>query len=217
MILSGELEPGDPLPAEDSFSGEPVSRTALREAVKVLAAKGLVESRPKIGTRVRERRFWNLLDPDVLEWRLERGGDGAFFEDIIELRRIIEPEAARLAAERASDDEIERLLETFHALEAAGSDEDRYLEPDLRFHALILEACHNELLAQVGSTLREALRAVFVAARSKESIARATPLHGRIAQAIAARDPAGAERATRMLIDDTARDVAKAGARRRTR
>src|SRR5438477_494398 len=97
-IVGGELTPGEPLPSEDELTGElAVSRTVLREALKVLAAKGLVEPRPKTGTRVRERRFWNLLDPDVLAWRLETGSDSdpGFFRDIIELRRIIEPEAAR--------------------------------------------------------------------------------------------------------------------------
>ena len=210
-IVSGDLAPGEPLPAEEELTGElPVSRTVLREAVKVLAAKGLVESRPKTGTRVRERRFWNLLDPDVLAWRLETGQDASFLRDIIELRRIIEPEAARLAAERATDEEVRELEKTFREMEAAGSDPDAYLDPDLRFHALILDACHNELLAQMGTTLRGVFRALFVAARSPASYGRATPLHGAIVKAIAAHDPGGSEQAVRDLIDDTAADIERA-------
>src|SRR5881628_1717221 len=107
-ILRGDLAPGDPLPNEDELSGElAVSRTVLREAIKVLAAKRLVESRPKTGTRVRERSDWNLLDPDVLAWHLEAGLTDKFLQNTLELRGLIEPGAARLAALRATDEEIE--------------------------------------------------------------------------------------------------------------
>lgn len=202
-ILRGELAPGDPLPTEDELGGEaPVSRTALREAIKVLAAKGLVEMRPKTGTRVRERHFWNLIDPDVLTWRLEAGPGGGFYRDIVELRRIIEPAAARLAAARATEAEIAELEHTFSAMELAGSDPDAYLAPDLHFHALILEACHNELLGQMASNLRAVFRASLVATAG--AVPHATPLHGAIVAAIRARDGDAAEAAARTLIDDTA-------------
>src|SRR5437667_9243664 len=152
QIVSGGLMPGEPVPTEEELTGElAVSRTVLREVVKVLAAKGLVEARPKTGTRVRERNDWNLLDPDVLAWRLETAPDPLFFRDVIEVRRIIEPEAARLAAERATEEQIRELEETFREMEAASDDPDAYLAPDLRFHALILAACRNELLEQVAT------------------------------------------------------------------
>src|SRR5205814_3934470 len=102
-ILSGDLRPGDLLPAEPDLGA---SRTVVREAVKVLAAKGLVESRPKTGTRVRPRTAWNLIDPDVLAWRLETKPDRQFFQELIEIRRVVEPEVARLATTRATDDEV---------------------------------------------------------------------------------------------------------------
>jgi len=95
-IVRGELAPRDPVSGDEWADGE-LSRTALREAIKVLAGKGLVEMRPKTGTRVRERRFWNLLDPDVMAWRLEDTSDARLLRDVIDLRRVIEPEAARLA------------------------------------------------------------------------------------------------------------------------
>src|SRR5437773_10142973 len=102
-ILRGELKPGDPLPVDDGAGDEPeVGRTVLREAIKVLAAKRLVESRPKTGTRVRPRKDWNLLDPDVLAWQVEAGADAEFLAQALEVRRMIEPAAARLAAERAT-------------------------------------------------------------------------------------------------------------------
>src|SRR5207247_9937865 len=98
-IVRGELEADDPLPTEDELSGElSVSRTVLREAIKVLAAKRLVESRPKTGTRVQQRSEWNLLDPDVLAWQLAAGPGRRFLEDTLEARRLIGPAAAPVDA-----------------------------------------------------------------------------------------------------------------------
>ena len=103
QIVSGHLRPGDPLPPEDELTSDlAVSRTVLREAVRVLAAKGLVLARPKTGTRVRERSDWNILDPDVLSWRAEAGYDQKLYEETTEVRLAIEPLAARL--ELAADD-----------------------------------------------------------------------------------------------------------------
>jgi GntR family transcriptional regulator, galactonate operon transcriptional repressor len=207
QIMRGELEPGDIIPIDDLVVELGVSRTVLREAVKVLAAKGLVEARPKTGTRVRPRRAWNLLDPDVLGWRSEATPDGEFFRNIVELRRIVEPEATRLAAERATEAEIAAIESVFHEMEAAFDDMDAYLEPDLRFHELILEACHNELLAHMAGTMRAVFRALFVATipRTVDTSRRATALHGDILAAVAARSGDAAERAMRTLIEDTAK------------
>ena len=103
QIVGGTIQPGDPLPPEDELTSNlAVSRTVLREAVRVLAAKGLVEAKPKIGTRVRARSDWNILDPDVLSWRAETTNDRKLYEDTTEVRLAIEPLAARLAASRAS-------------------------------------------------------------------------------------------------------------------
>lgn len=205
QILRGELRPGDPLPTENLVvAGLPISRTVLRESVKVLAAKGLVEARPKTGTRVRPRSAWNLLDPDVLAWRFEASPDGGFFQNVVELRRIVEPEAARLAAERASDAEIAELRAVFREMEAAVDDPDAYLEPDLRFHELILRACHNELLEHMASTMRAIFRLLFVATRTRRSIREATGLHEAIVTALESRDGDAAETAMRALIEDTA-------------
>jgi DNA-binding FadR family transcriptional regulator len=209
-ILSGDLRPGDALPTEEELGGElGVSRTVLREVVKVLAAKRLVESRPKTGTRVLPRSDWNLIDPDVLAWRLESNPDAQFFTDVSELRRIIEPEAAALAAQRATKAEIEELEQSFEAMRAAldNGDPTAYLNPDLRFHAIILEACHNELLEQMATMLRAVFRALFI--RTSATRAQGLPLHGAILDAIRAGDPDAAELATRALIDDTAASLGR--------
>jgi DNA-binding FadR family transcriptional regulator len=207
-IIRGDLRPGESLPSEEELGGAPgISRTVLREAIKVLAAKRLVESRPKTGTRVLPRRDWNLMDPDVLAWRLEANPDEQFFTDVIELRRIIEPEAARLAASRATAEEIGELRTIFETMEAAVNDADAYLPPDIRFHTLILEASHNELLAQVGTMLRAVFRALFI--RTAATRSGALSFHREIVDAIEAHDSDAAEQATRALIDDTAASLTR--------
>src|SRR5712692_3135820 len=105
-IVRGDLRPGDLLPAEPELGA---SRTVVREATKVLAAKGLVESRPKTGTRVRPRDQWNLLYPDVLAWQQEGAADDDLLRKLTEVRRVIEPAAAELAAARADARDIAAL------------------------------------------------------------------------------------------------------------
>jgi DNA-binding FadR family transcriptional regulator len=202
---------GDTLPDNGLVDEADVSRTVVREAIKVLAAKGLVESRPKVGTRVRPRRDWNLLDPDVLAWQIEAGPDALFLEQALELRRMIEPAAARLAAERATDAEIAALYEAYEEMAAAGDDLDAFMGPDLRFHSLLLEACGNELLEHMSEIFTVVLRTVFAySSSSSRSYPRAARRHRAIAKAIEAGDPDAAERAVLRLIDDTKRNVASA-------
>jgi GntR family galactonate operon transcriptional repressor len=201
-ILRGELEPGDPLPTEGDATGEMVSRTVVREAIKVLAAKGLVEARPKTGTQVRERQYWNLMDPDVLAWRLEAKPGDDFFIDVFELRRLIEPAAAGMAAARASPEEVEELKRALAAMAAAVDDRDAYIAADLHFHTVILDACHNELLADLGGTLRAVFRASF--ARTLPIARDTIGQHAAIAAAIREGDSPAAERAMLELIDRTA-------------
>jgi len=180
----------------------------LREAVRVLAAKGLVEARPKTGTRVRARNEWNILDPDVLSWRAEASNDSRLYEETTEVRLAIEPLAARLAATRATDEEIAGIAEAYGAMEAGVADQVAYLAADLRFHDRILAASQNELLGHLGVVLRAVLRTTFelttTPARSRR---RALPLHKAILDMISAGDEEGAETATRTLIADTAADI----------
>ena len=151
QIVGGSIQPGDQLPPEDELTSDlAVSRTVLREAVRVLAAKGLVEARPKIGTRVRARAEWNILDPDVLSWRAEASNDRKLYEETTEVRLAIEPVAARLAASRASADETAGIAEAYEAMAEGVDDQVAYLAADLQFHDRILSACHNELLGHLG-------------------------------------------------------------------
>jgi DNA-binding FadR family transcriptional regulator len=199
-ILRGELEPGDSLSGE--WDEQDVSRTVVREVVKVLAAKGLIVSRPKAGTHVRERRYWHMLDPDVLAWRLEAEPDDDFYLMLFETRRLIEPTVAALAATRASDDEIAELESAFARMaETAASDLRAYVEADIRFHEVILDGCHNELLTNLGSLLRGGFRASFT--RTQVIAERTLPLHEAILVGIRDRDAEGTEAAMRSLIETT--------------
>jgi DNA-binding FadR family transcriptional regulator len=217
QIVSGELQPGDPLPPEDELTADlAVSRTVLREAVRVLAAKGLVQARPKTGTRVRPRSEWNIVDPDVLSWRAEASEDHELYTEVTEVRLAIEPFAARLAATRATEEEVAGIAEAYAAMEAGVSDQAAYLAADLLFHHRILVASHNELLGHVGDVLRVVLRQTFQFTTTfNTSRRRALPLHRAILDGIAAHDEEAAEQATRTLIADTAANIRRAEPKRR--
>jgi DNA-binding FadR family transcriptional regulator len=214
-IVGGELAPGQPLPPEDELTSDlAVSRTVLREAVRVLAAKGLVEARPKTGTRVRPRTAWNILDPDVLNWRIEAGNDRTLYEEMTEVRLAIEPLAARLGATRATDEEISAIRDAYSGMEAGVRDQAAYLAADLLFHERILSACHNELLGHLGGILRGVLRTTFAFTTTpSRSRRRALPFHRAIVDGIEARDADAAEEAARTLIADTAADLRRARGR----
>ncbi len=208
-IVSGEIPVGSTLPIEADLGEElDVSRTVVREAVKVLAAKGLVVTRPRTGTRVRSRSSWDVLDHDVLRWIVESGPDRTFFEDLFEVRVVIEPQAAALAAERRTEREAIRLTGLIERLEAAGDDARKHTEADLPLHAAILEASHNELLTRLSSTLGVALRAGrVVTTRVSEGMALSIPLHREVVQAILDGDPHRAREAMHALIDYARHDM----------
>jgi GntR family transcriptional regulator, galactonate operon transcriptional repressor len=158
QIVTGELAPGDILPEQGELSRRlGVSRTVVREATKVLAAKGLVESRSKRGTAVLPRSAWRLLDPDVLAWLTDAGLDPAFVRGMFEVRQIIEPAAARLAAERATPDELAAIRAAFEAM-ARATDEATYLDADIRYHATLVAATHNDHLVQLVAAFGPALQ-----------------------------------------------------------
>lgn len=161
-IVRGRFAPGTLLPKEADLVAEyQVSRTSVREAMKVLAAKGLIEIRRKIGTRVRPRDLWNMFDSDVLAWHHRQGLGEAVLRDLIELRQIIEPPAARLAAGRASMGDL-RVIE--HALAHMAEnvrDPENYAASDVSFHMAVLAASHNALLQRFGHLVADFLLMSF--------------------------------------------------------
>ena len=217
-IVSGELKPGDLLPPEEELTADfDASRTVLREAVRVLAAKGLVEARPKTGTRVRRREEWNILDPDVLSWRVVGAAhDPQLYAEMTEVRLAIEPIATRLAATRMTDDELTAVEEAYLAMEEGVTDQAAYLAADLQFHDRILAGCHNEFLTHLGVVLRAVLQNTFeLTTRPRSSRKRALPLHRGIYEGLAARDEDRAEAAARALIADTTADIQRIARRMR--
>ncbi len=207
-IVCGDLCPGTALPSESDLATElAVSRTVVREATKVLAAKGLVESRPKTGTRVLPRSSWNLIDPDILAWQFAAGVEPGFFRDLNEVRTVIEPRAAELAAERATDSERQQLSRLLAAMEAAGDDPRAYIDWDLRFHGAVLRATHNELLARMADALLYALRAGRqVTSRTPSSPPLASRAHRAVVEAIERGDAAAARTAMETVVRATSTD-----------
>lgn len=153
-IVRGDIRPGGAFPIEAELSQQfGASRSVIREVVKSLAAKGLLESRTRMGIRVLPEERWNLFDPDVLEWRYVAMRPEAFFSELFEIRRMIEPEAAFLAAQRGSDAEIAAIGVAFDEMVEAERTTDEAIEADLRFHRQILATAHNPLLHQMGSLI----------------------------------------------------------------
>jgi DNA-binding FadR family transcriptional regulator len=207
-IVSGEFAAGSQLPNESELAVQlSVSRGGVREAIKALAAKGLVEPRPRLGTRVLTRPEWNLMDRDVIEWH-SFAADLSFLVDLMELRLMVEPGAARLAAERADDEQI-ALLDAAYAGMAAHADhlpeqEQAFVEADLAFHLTVLRTSGNQLVEQLGRLLETGLHHALEATAHLPGGVRATlPLHKSVLTAIRGRKPAAAERATRKLLETT--------------
>lgn len=202
-IVAGAHPPGTVLPSEGEYSATlSVSRTSVREAIKTLAGKGLVESRPKIGTKVRARRAWNMLDPDITAWAFEQRADRAFARSFFELRAMIEPQAAALAAARRSVDDLERIREGLDGMQAA-VDGAGWVAPDILFHQAILTATGNELLVSLGHLLEPAFSHSF-AMTPEDSVLRHSTiaLHRAVFQAIDRSDPEAARAAMETLLGE---------------
>src|SRR5262245_55114744 len=208
-IVRGAFRPGELLPIEaDLCVRMGISRTAVREAIKVLAGKGLVQSRPKTGTRVQPRDAWNFLDADVLTWQLAAGPPGKIVRELFELRRLIEPAAAALAAVRAPEAQIARLEQAYREMVAAGDDGEKFLGPDMRFHRTILDAIDNEMLRSLTTVVDTALTlSLRLSMDNPHGQRMSLPLHKAVLDAIRRRDGRSAHRAMIRLIDDAELDV----------
>ncbi len=206
--LNGTYGIGDTLPNEETLSKElDISRGVLREAAKVLTQKGLIRTRPKTGTQVTPRSNWNLFDPDVLTWKLQLEDRYGFLKQVTEVRRIIESEAARFAARRASAEAVERMGRRLAEMQAAFASPgdykyQDYLAKDMAFHTAIMEASNNELLSQIAFTMRQA---VFTARQSDIQDTRihqdSLQLHEQIFIAIQNRNPQAAYDASQQMFD----------------
>jgi len=209
-IVSGKLAPGDVLPTEAALSESlDVSRTALREAIKILSAKGLIESRPKTGTRVKPRSSWNLLDPDVLSWHFP-DPDPAFLYSLLETRLIIEPNTAAMAAVRATPEQIKHLETAYFEMEKAEPGTEAVYMTDLVFHQGILDASGNDFMKSFGMLIETALIGSFrLSSGGPKAHVKSLPDHHAVYAAISQRDPEEARSKMHGLLRRTMRELRK--------
>ncbi|WP_322025948.1 FadR/GntR family transcriptional regulator [Burkholderia sp. BCC1977] len=203
QICSGVLAPGDILPSEDELAEQlQVSRITIRETVKSLSAKGMLQVRRRYGTIVLPRAKWQLFDPDVITWRARAGTvDEGLIQDLMELRLIIEPNAARLAAKRATDEDRIAIRRAYRAMERAVAGDGEYVPADLAFHGAILTACHNQFVQQMQNALSSILQTSFeLSSEIAGGPARSLPMHETLCVAIEKGDEAAAEQAVLTLI-----------------
>jgi GntR family galactonate operon transcriptional repressor len=210
-ILSGTVRPGATLPTEPELQAEfGISRSALREAMRVLSAKGLVQVRPRTGTVVRGTQEWNRLDPEVLEWSLATAPDLAFVRSLLEARRVFEPAAAEFAALRASAQDLARIETAYLGMKSSlPHDVETCCRADVAFHAAILRASGNVVLQQLVGTMGAALGNVFrLSTQLAESHERALSAHATVLDCIRLRDAAGARAAMLGLLQVASDDLA---------
>jgi DNA-binding FadR family transcriptional regulator len=209
-IVVGDLRPGDILPREEILAESmDVSRTALREALKVLSAKGLIESRPRVGTRVRQTHFWNQLDADVLSWRCASMPTDDFIEKLAEMREIIEPAAAATAARRRTTAQLANVDLAYRKMEAA-ADLDEWAAADLSFHDAVLQATGNELMISLFSVVESALGMFFVlSAQTAANFKYSLPHHLKVLEAIRRKQPEVARKAMQSMIADSLANIHK--------
>ncbi len=161
-IVAGVFPPGSLLPNAMEMCGRfSVSRTALREAYSILSAKALIVARPKIGTRIRPKAEWNLLDPEVLGWHLQATPSEHFVDDLFVLRQMVEPPAASLAASLRSRATIDRIADAYSRMDRFKNGAGDLIGADLDFHMAILEATENRFLAALGGLIHAALECTF--------------------------------------------------------
>jgi DNA-binding FadR family transcriptional regulator len=198
-IATGHYREGETLPVEQELANSlGVGRNALREAVKVLSGKGLIVTAPRSGTRIRPREDWNMLDPDVLSWHADpEAATPEFLLSLLEARRIIEPKAAELAALRGTRDDMAAILSAYERMEQHQDQPEARMEADIDFHAAILKASHNAVIAHFRYAVATYLLAHAKFGRAHDEAGAETlrhdlDLHRRIASSIVTGKPKSA-------------------------
>lgn len=203
-IAAGELPPGTKVVPEELAAEHGVSRSVVREALRVLEAKGMVRPRQRVGTLVLPPGEWDSLDADVIGWLLAGGDRLRVVTDLEELRAAVEPRAARLCCEHADAADLAALTEHATAMRRLGARGDLagFTAADVAFHARLLQASGNAAFVRLQGTFAALLKAREDLGTLPHRIDdRVLSLHVQIAEAIAAQDPDRAEAATRALID----------------
>jgi DNA-binding FadR family transcriptional regulator len=201
-IVTGQRPPGSLLPRETELAAQfEVSRSLIRESMRTLAAKGLVESKQKAGTKVRDRSEWRLLDPLLLSWMFEGAPPRQFVQSLFQLRMIVEPAAAELAATSRTTQQLSRMGHALENMAEHGLPTAAGQEADEQFHSIILEATGNELLFSLAASIAAAVRwTTFFKYRASRQFSDPMPSHRAIFDAIANGDAAAAREATVALV-----------------
>ncbi len=209
LILSGKLPEGHAFPGEVEYAAQiGISRSALREAFRILAAKGLVEGRPKAGTRVTPRRQWSLLDPDLLAWQFKAEPSLKFLRDLFELRMIVEPGAAALAATRRAPEQVRQMGDALARMAQHGLAIEAGRQADQQFHMIMLEATQNDAIVALASSIMAAIAWTTLYKQRKRALPRdPVPDHRALFEAIAQADAAAAREAMADLVKLALRDT----------
>jgi DNA-binding FadR family transcriptional regulator len=202
-IIAGRYAEGTRLPGDaEMIAMFGVSRPVLRESVKTLVAKGLLTTKARVGTVVRERVAWNMFDADVLAWHLDAGIDKRFLNDLAEIRLAVEPRAAMLAAAQRSEQDLSELRRCMERMRLEASDSVGFADADLALHVAVARASGNLFMRSIGHVIEAALRASFLLSAPVEPEDRDTVLlwHQKIVDAIAAGEAATASEAMVYVI-----------------
>lgn len=202
-IVSGSIEPGSRLTGEvENAEALNVSRSAYREAVQVLTAKGLVASKPKDGTRVLPRSNWNLLDPMVLAWAFSGEPDPEFVRDLFELRAVVEPAIARLAAERRDKEDIRQMKKSLSDMRSHTLATEAGRAADREFHEALLRAARNEVMMSLAASISSAVNWTTIYKQRSRALPRdPVPDHVRVFDAVVEGDGEKAAQAMQALVD----------------
>lgn len=204
-ILSGTYAPGETLPPEAELLARfRVSRTVLREVIKTLTAKGFVQAKTRVGTRVLDPVHWNFFDAEVLGWKVSLGMDAEFRQSLAEIRRAVEPEAAALAARRRTRADIARLRQCLAAMAADERSRQDFVSADLDFHMAIGAASGNPMMRSIAGVIEVALVASFAfvsAAERQERESHSIATHTAVVDAIEVGDEAAARERMAAIIE----------------
>jgi DNA-binding FadR family transcriptional regulator len=208
-IMQGDIAPGDALPSEMRICEMlDVSRTVVREAIRMLTGKGLVESRAKSGTRVRPPEDWNHLDPDVLRWQLQTTDVDTYLAKLFQLRNAVEPAATAMAASASTVEDRQRLRAAFEGMAAAKTN-DAFVASDIAFHKGIYFATRNEFFWPIAQMFEITLSPSLTIAATGDHRPRSLVEHRDVVEAIERRDPEQARQAAVLLLRHSAADLVR--------
>ncbi|WP_158971590.1 FadR/GntR family transcriptional regulator [Paraglaciecola sp. L3A3] len=206
-IVAGTFEPGSLIEDENALADRyQVSRVVVRDAVKILVGKGLLDVRRGIGTKVRPRNEWILLDDDVLAWHITATPKIEFISQLMDVRLAFEPKAAKWAAERASTEDLKEIDDACIRMEQETGSLEKFIVADALFHKAVLRAAHNEFLNAMEGVIYSALLvSVRITNQDPRNNSDSVAYHREVYEAIANRDGGLAEKLTEKLLNDALR------------